>query len=538
MSTLAEFLKGKVNESLTKLVQPAGLVPATLLILLNLAFIYPALKGEVGFLGAFADLDPTWQVVVVATLILFLGYLLLSASSSIVDLLAGESWRGSWLYESLSKRRQDALFAGTLAVVPVDDSRRALSDAWELRASYPIVGVAAPGASNEQRRALVEDVGPTALGNVLHASRRLIFDRWGIDASALWPQMEVLLPEDAAARSAVTDAKASLDTLANVAFVLGLFAVEGIVLHSARGAWTMALLSALAFPAAYIAYRAAVAKARGFGDAMEVVFDLYRGDLHTKLGLAKHVSASEERKRWERVSKLFLWGRPGVATPDDVFEAEPAAAPTPATITASRNLQLARHREEAFDVPGASAAPGALRGRYIEYELVATRRGDLPAEGFITVTDERVPRIVDVPTLNVIPAQATTPRGQIEATSIGAPSTLVWLLPHLAPGASIWLAFTLPVWEVEAAPGLGIAELEQRGDDLSYDVTVVVAQQAAPAQPWLEVYVAATTLTPVLLLNRDKRLAQANGRRHRFDLTGIALPVTVLISFQPRRRIG
>ena len=51
--------------------------------------------------------------------------------------------------------------------------------------------------------------------------------------------------------SAATDAKASLDTLANTAFVLGAFGVEGLLIFSAQGEWAGALLSTLAFPTAF-----------------------------------------------------------------------------------------------------------------------------------------------------------------------------------------------------------------------------------------------------------------------------------------------
>jgi hypothetical protein len=46
MPALAEFLKGTVKDTLTSLVQPPGLVPAAVLILLNLGMIAPRAKDE------------------------------------------------------------------------------------------------------------------------------------------------------------------------------------------------------------------------------------------------------------------------------------------------------------------------------------------------------------------------------------------------------------------------------------------------------------------------------------------------------------
>lgn len=531
MTTLAEFLKGKVDESLTKLVQPAGVVPAMLFVLLNLAFIYPPLKGEIGFLGAFGDLDTTWQAVVAAALIVFLGYILLSASTTVLDTLAGENWRHSPLYKWLSDRERRSLeVGGKLAWEGVAGTREEINDRWEVRASYPI-------KSGESAREKVEDVGPTALGNVLHAGGRLIFERHGIDPSALWSQMEAVVPKDADVRAAITDAKASLDTLANLAFVLGVFAIEGALLFSLTSEWTSALLSALVLVPAYAVYRAAVAKARGWGDTMAVVFDLYREELHKQLELRKYTSASDERALWGKVSRLFLWGREHVEAPaDDVFKAEPSPAPTPATITSSPNLKLTRHLEEAFDVPGANTDPGARRGRYVGYEFVVTRRAGQRADGFIAVTDKRVVRIVNVPTPTVIPDDIPPPTGEINPPDMSAPSTLLWQLPRLAAGASFWLSFTLPIWEFEATPGLTVDQATRRDTGLSYDLKVSAGEEA-PAAPWLDTYVAETTLTPTLLARgtSGKRIPTLLRNRYRFDLTGIAFPAELRISFDPRR---
>ena len=51
---LAEFLKGTVDDTLTKILKPAGVIPGGLLVLLNLAFVVPRLNdAEVGLAQAY-----------------------------------------------------------------------------------------------------------------------------------------------------------------------------------------------------------------------------------------------------------------------------------------------------------------------------------------------------------------------------------------------------------------------------------------------------------------------------------------------------
>src|SRR5215207_7748731 len=113
MSSLAEFLKGTVSDSLAKVLQPSGLLPGALLVLLNLAFVYPAAHTEkVPVAVSYAALDSGWQAVVLGTLMLGIGFLLLSASSIILDILSGRVWRSalsSWVLRALRNLQRKGL---------------------------------------------------------------------------------------------------------------------------------------------------------------------------------------------------------------------------------------------------------------------------------------------------------------------------------------------------------------------------------------------------------------------------------------------
>lgn len=521
MSAVAKFLQGKVDESLTKLVQPAGFVPAAVFVLLNLAFVYPALKAaEVGYVTAFAGLDETWQALTVTVLVLFLGYLLLSVSANVIDLLAGDSWRGTWLYGFLQDKVRERLKRRSPAT---DDpqSIEALGDAWELRSAYPVRGLERKDRLTGEH---VKDVGPTRLGNAIRANYALVFDRYRIDLFALWPQLEASTDKDAPAIAAATDAKGSLDTLANLAFVLGAFGIEGLVLFSATGNWSSALLSVLAFPIAYVVYRAAAAKARAWGDTLETVVDLAREDLRKKLDLREHTSAGDERQLWEKTSKVFLWGRDATTDADEIFDGKPGEEQYAATITAPKNVGVGRHAEDGVDVPGAGEPTGTRVGRDVEYLLVVTREGGSGvSDAVIALRDkDRTPRIRSAPMAARNASFEVVPSGS-------APDSLIITVPRLRKGAAAWVAFALPIWEALVPKGLtvtGTPTTLGRGFDL-----VVTG---AASELWLDVFASPWASQPGLRVRHgdgSRREPSEHDRRHRFMLTQEDLGKTLRVVF-------
>jgi hypothetical protein len=242
----------------------------------------------------------------------------------------------------------------------------------------------------------------------------------------------------------------------NLTFVLAAFGVEGLLLFSGRGDWSGALLSVLAFPVAYVAYRAAVVKARAWGDTVETVVDLSREDLRKKLDLRETTSAEDERDLWTKASRIFLWGRGDDETADEIFDGQPAADTTTATITASRNLEVARHAEEAADVPGTGAAAGRRVARVVDYALVVSQAGEQGiTDGVIALRDKRVLRIALAPELTVSPADGPPPICRI-AESGSAPDSLTIRLPRVRRGAALWLGFSLPIWEALVPEGFTV----------------------------------------------------------------------------------
>jgi hypothetical protein len=432
---IADFLNGTVTESLKKLVQPAAVVPATFFVLLNLAFVYPAARGA-GVAKSYAGLDKNWQVVVLAAVILALGYLLLNAANGIIDLLAGQSWRQSGLNWLLRKRQCNR--RADLQARAKRENR--LDPKWELATHFPSMS-------------LDQTIQATRLGNVLVATQQIIWKRYGLDIAAFWAHMEANKElKEAPAMVAVKDEKATLDLLANLIFILALFGVEALIFYSARDRWNAALLSLLAFVAAYVTYRIAVGSARSWGDAMEVVLDLHRAELRKGLGLRETDDLDDERLLWQGARHVFLPGD-DQTPPKDLFK---AAVKPKLSLTAATSLKVEKVAVTVVDEvvddppPAAVAVAGAsvIRAdllREVDYLLIASRDADgLRFGGVDLVVDDPRVRRIRVPNAVVV--------GSVQATPVscraGDREQLHWRIEHLPPGDSVTLAYRLPLWRL------------------------------------------------------------------------------------------
>jgi len=294
------------DESLKKLVQPAGLVPASLLVLLNLVAIYPSLARVSGPVAAFNDLDDLWKALVVTVIVLVVGYLVSSFSATTARIATGELWHGSKLYGALTTgatARRTALCAEAAEAAP--------------ESAGPCVGETSSVAPGEkltetQRNARLyeiytrypspDGVGPTAFGNILAATSDALWTGYRIDLTATWSQMRDVLAADPAREKALADvdaAKVDLDTLLNVAMVAVLFAFQGLVIFVALGDFSFLPWAILGVVLGYVAYRAACQKAITWGDGVQAAYDLYRDKLREALGVRKTTDFQEQSELWE-----------------------------------------------------------------------------------------------------------------------------------------------------------------------------------------------------------------------------------------------
>lgn len=501
LPAVTEVFKTTFDESLKKFVQPAGLVPAALLVLLNLAVIFPALAARgTGALAAFGDLDDLWKAVFVTVLVLVAGYLIASFSSTTARAATGELWRGSRLYDALTAGAKDARRLLCAEAARAEPEREGPCAGVGRDPATPQVAT----LTDTERHARLyevhtrypseERVGPTTFGNILAATSDALWTGYGIDLTATWSQMRDVLAADPAREKALTDidaAKVDVDTLLNVAMVALLFAVEGLVILAALGDFSFLTWAAFGLGFGYVAYRAACQKAIAWGDGVQAAYDLYRDEFRDALGVRKVAALSEQRTLWEAASRALLWE----TISDDLYE-EPrtpkSSATTSTTLDAtdlSGSLVTARADESPAIV---------VRRWWIEHRFLVTaarQRTVTPAvSGFLRVKDPRLPERLPAPiVIYEAPPGVEVSRPSVQHPSLELPEASLWEIRGLTPGRALLHAYRYE-WERRVAvvatqgPAAGVSfevDVVPDGADLHkvvtrYDVEVTATALPAP----------------------------------------------------------
>ena len=457
LPAISEFLKGAVDESLKRLVQPSGIIAAAIFLLLNLLFIFPPLAAiKSPLVTGYQALDGGWQLVIGTTILLVLSYVLASLSNSILRLMTGELWIDSALIGKWLTNSQREKYRKLKKDLPKDTADpHQIQERYDFQQSYPV-----------DEAYLM----PTDLGNALNATSLFINRRYGIDMAALWPHMQSAIADDKALVARLDGDKATLDFLLNLSFMLMVFTVEAGMVYALLGQWLSVLLSLLFLLLAYLIYRTAVGQARSWGDAVEMAFDLHRNDLRTKLGLQEFKSRSEERRAWQEVSKWFIWGatgdevKAGGTWDHDAFFDKPGDTAT-ATVTCSDNVKVthtetliteAEHQEPKPPAQTISGEAGK-----IEYTVMVSHApsdsallGNAcpPNSVFVLITDPRVPFIAKVPESALakehkwLPAILKTDQWHPTILKTDQSYRLLWQLQTDLPAfASRLLQYRLPI---------------------------------------------------------------------------------------------
>jgi len=146
-----------------------------------------------------------------------------------------------------------------------------------------------------------ERLMPTALGNVLRAAEDRPQRAYGLDGVTIWPRLFPLLPE--AMRGLLADARNQMDIALRFAAVFVLAALACAALLWRHPPW--AALALIALFLAWLSYRAGVQAAVGYGQLVEVAFDLHRFSLYPALHLALPDDPEAERALNAQVSAVL-----------------------------------------------------------------------------------------------------------------------------------------------------------------------------------------------------------------------------------------
>jgi len=306
LSSLAEQLTGTVTDEFKKLVQPHSLIAAAIFMALNLVLIFPPLVTlRFQFAVAAAILPTPWQIVVGTLTLVVLGYLINNFGSFFVSIVNGNAVKDSPFVGSVLRTRQQRTFDHLkyiMSPVQKGTTGTANSDvistaAYRLAFEFP-----------DNREALA----PTRLGNILLSAASYTLHQYGVHLDTLWPAMDLVLQkENADLQRRLKENQDAMNFLGSLTILLAIVAVEVMAIQLIlQHLWLAVGGPAVILIGAYIAYSAAVQKARTWSRDVRFAFDLYLDTVAGKLGLRSlPVQSFKERKeRWEAVSRWLAYG--------------------------------------------------------------------------------------------------------------------------------------------------------------------------------------------------------------------------------------
>ncbi len=214
-----------------------------------------------------------------------------------------------------------------------DDDARAIQVARARKANQAAQAAKASADLSYQRSYLSfapapAPVMPTRLGNALRAAEAYPGDeeRWGLDAVFWWPRLYLILPDGA--RSQVDDARAALDQLVVLTMLSAAFGVVALALSCAGLSLAVGLgCAAGALLLSRGSYLAAVTSATVFGDLVRSCYDLYRGDLLSRLGWELPPTLEGERRLWGALGQQLY--RRSTSRQDEALLNAPRKPPSP-----------------------------------------------------------------------------------------------------------------------------------------------------------------------------------------------------------------
>ncbi|MFH7594742.1 hypothetical protein WDV06_06480 [Streptomyces racemochromogenes] len=177
------------------------------------------------------------------------------------------------------------------------ERQRILAAAWQLARSFPPPTV---------------PLLPTALGNTLRAGEATAGAAYGADAVVWWPRLYPLLGDGL--RAVVDDRRDQLDLACRLSATAGATGLLSVPLVLGSDGWWPAS-PAVFLLAARVAYRAAVAAARGYAETLSAAFDLHRFDLVTALHLPLPPDSDAEQVLNRRLTRFWAQGVPLTALP-------------------------------------------------------------------------------------------------------------------------------------------------------------------------------------------------------------------------------
>jgi hypothetical protein len=306
-------------KALAQSLQVSTLLPATLLVLVNAYIFSPHLLPSL-------DLASPPAVTILTLLILTVSYTLYAFNFPLIRLFEGYKWQGLFVlrmsraYERhhfkqlqkqhLEERLRRLLIIKGLTFDPDKAPGRdlgAYARPWEaMKARYRQIE-----RELDSQYPMEPALLPTRLGNVIAAFEAYPL-RYGIDTIALWPRLVPVL-KDTHYLDFVTQEKSVFDFLLNMWLaVLALGSELTCLFLYTHNVFFLGMNLMVTVGLTIVFYQGMIVAARQWGTTVRVAFDLYRHELHRRLGLRPVETFDEEYKLWQEVSSFLLYRRQGV----------------------------------------------------------------------------------------------------------------------------------------------------------------------------------------------------------------------------------
>jgi hypothetical protein len=296
INALSEAIK-----ALAQSLQVPTILPSIIFVLVNALFVLPRDPLKV-------DMSSPYVVTFLITLVLAISYALYAFNFPIIRFLEGYKLRNTDISKGLQKR-QEGKYLGLIQQIR------------DCNLTIARIGLVPEHERDTQKRISLmklaslkrrldyefspNDILPSKLGNTIAAFEHYPRSRYGIDAVTLWPRMIPILKEQKYIEF-VAQEKAVFDFLLNSGVIVLALGTEFFYLGLLR--WDLLLsMGAITtiIPLLGVLYQGLIIAARQWGDTVRVAFDLYRDELHHKLGIAPDDTFEKEYERWIEVSQFL-----------------------------------------------------------------------------------------------------------------------------------------------------------------------------------------------------------------------------------------
>jgi hypothetical protein len=330
MKDLSSFVEGLVTQ-LGQAFFLAGFIPALVLVAVNQFIIFgPALSGAESAWNFFPELASPWlglfsgAMLTTIVLALVLGLIFVVMSTFTIRLFEGlvpgvkavlfplylrnlRQYRNHYApiaarqqerHTMLAREEDTGDFDEDAAYALYGDLDKMHSDLEKAESAY-------------QLPFLRTRVAPTAFGNVWAIMEEYPLRRYGMDGMLFWPYVrEVVGRTNSRLLEEIDNQKLLIDVVMNLALVMGILTLEGVVFAVLRFQWQMLLLALISLVLFVAMYQAGVGYARSLASMVTRSYDLYRLPVLDAFGLERPEDLDGEYWAWNRLAAFLRRGEP------------------------------------------------------------------------------------------------------------------------------------------------------------------------------------------------------------------------------------